>query len=40
MQHKTVYLLFCKFTYRIINRLLCVATRWTIINIDQRYTEP
>jgi hypothetical protein len=25
---------------RVINRLLCVASRWTIINIDQRCTEP
>ena len=24
----------------IINRLLCVASRWTVINIDQRCTEP
>ena len=23
-----------------INRLLCVASRWTILNIDQRCTEP
>ena len=29
-----------EWTCRIINRLLCVATRWTIINIDQRFTEP
>jgi len=29
-----------KWTCRIINRLLCVAPRWTIINIDQRCTEP
>ena len=27
-------------TCRIINRLLCVASRWTIISIDQRCTEP
>ena len=25
---------------RMINRLLCVASRWTIININQRYMEP
>jgi len=25
---------------RIINRLLCVASRWTIVDIDQRCTEP
>jgi len=29
-----------EWTCRIINRLLCVASRWTIINIDQRCTEP
>ena len=29
-----------EWTCRIINRLLCVAPRWTIINIDQRCTEP
>jgi len=29
-----------QWTCRIINRLLCVASRWTIINIDQRCTEP
>ena len=29
-----------QWTWRIINRLLCVASRWTIINIDQRCTEP
>ena len=29
-----------EWTCRIINRLLCVASRWTIINIDKRYTEP
>jgi len=29
-----------QWTCRIINRLLCVASRWTIINTDQRYTEP
>ena len=29
-----------EWTCRIISRLLCVASRWTIINIDQRYTEP
>ena len=61
MQHKAVYLLFCKFTLhvsgvvtvlctpdegfgwcqkhvewtcRIINRLLCVASRWTIVTIN------
>ena len=28
-----------QWTCRIINRLLCVASRWTIINIDQRCTE-
>ena len=78
MQHKAVYLLFCKFTLhvsgvnhkkiwpvpeavvtvlctpddgcgwrpkhvewtcRIISRLLCVASCWTNINIDQRCTE-
>jgi hypothetical protein len=27
-------------TFKIINRLICVASRWTIINIDQRCTEP
>jgi hypothetical protein len=29
-----------QWTCRIINWLLCVASRWTIINIDQRCTEP
>ena len=29
-----------EWTCRIINRLLCVASRWTIINIAQRCTEP
>ena len=29
-----------EWTCRIINRLLCAASRWTIINIDQRCTEP
>jgi len=29
-----------EWTCRIINRLLCVASCWTIINIDQRCTEP
>jgi len=29
-----------KWTCRLINRLLGVASRWTIINIDQRCTEP
>ena len=29
-----------EWTCRIINRLLCVASRWTIINIVQRCTEP
>jgi len=29
-----------EWTGRIINRLLCVASRWTVINIDQRCTEP
>jgi hypothetical protein len=29
-----------EWTCRIINRLLCVASRWTIINIDQRCTKP
>ena len=29
-----------EWTCRKINRLLCVASRWTIINIDQRCTEP
>jgi len=29
-----------EWTCRIINRLLCVASHWTIINIDQWYTEP
>jgi len=29
-----------EWTCRIISRLLCVASRWTIINIDQRYTKP
>jgi len=29
-----------EWTCRIINRLLCVASRWTIIGIDQRCTEP
>jgi len=28
-----------EWTCRIINRLLCVASRWTIINTDQRCTE-
>ena len=28
-----------EWTCRIINRLLCVASRWTNIGIDQRYTE-
>jgi hypothetical protein len=28
-----------EWTCRIINRLLCVASRWTVINIDQRCTE-
>ena len=30
----------CKWTCRIINTLLCVASHWTIINIDIRCTEP
>ena len=29
-----------QWTCRIINRLLCVASRWTVTNIDQRCTEP
>jgi len=29
-----------EWTCRIINRLLCVPSRWTIINIDQRCKEP
>jgi len=29
-----------EWTCRIINRLLYVASRWTIVNIDQRCTEP
>ena len=29
-----------QWTCRRINRLLCVASRWTIIDIDQRCTEP
>ena len=29
-----------QWTRRIINRLLCVASRWTIMNTDQRCTEP
>jgi len=29
-----------KWTCRMINRLICVASRWTIINIDQRCAEP
>ena len=29
-----------EWTFRMINRLLCVASRWTIINIYQRCTEP
>jgi len=29
-----------EWTCRIINRLPCVASRWTIINIDNRCTEP
>jgi hypothetical protein len=29
-----------EWTCRIINRLLCFASRWTVINIDQRCTEP
>ena len=29
-----------EWTCRIINRLLCVASRWAVINIDQRCTEP
>ena len=29
-----------EWTCRIINRLLCVASRWTVMNIDQRCTEP
>ena len=28
-----------EWTCRIINRLLCVASRWTVINIDQRSME-
>jgi len=28
-----------EWTCRIINRLLCVASRWTVINVDQRCTE-
>jgi len=28
-----------EWTCRIINRLLCVASRWTIINIDMKYLE-
>ena len=28
-----------EWTRRIINRLLCVASHWTVINIDQRCTE-
>jgi len=80
MQHKAIYLLFCKFTVHVSgvnhthhqeytnlwlqppvlgiffvqlppsnvakwvnvqdnNRLLCIASRWTIINIDQRCKE-
>jgi len=29
-----------EWTCRKINRLFCVASRWTVINIDQRCTEP
>jgi len=29
-----------EWTCRIINRPLCAASHWTIINIDQRCTEP
>jgi len=29
-----------EWTCRIINRLFCVASLWTVINIDQRCTEP
>jgi len=29
-----------EWTCRIINRLLCGASRWAVINIDQRCTEP
>ena len=29
-----------EWTFWIINRLLCVASRWTVINIGQRCTEP
>jgi len=29
-----------EWTCRIINRLLCVASRWTVINTDQQCTEP
>ena len=29
-----------EWTCRITNRLLCVASRWTVINIDQRCKEP
>ena len=29
-----------EWTCRIINRVLCVASRWTIINTEQRRTEP
>ena len=29
-----------EWTCRIINRRLCVASRWAIIKIEQRYTEP
>jgi len=28
-----------EWAFRIINRLVCVASRWTIINIDQRCME-
>ena len=34
------YFLCSLWTCRIINRLPCVASRWTIINIDRRWTEP
>jgi len=34
MQQKAVYLLFCTFTRRILNRLFCVTSRWTIITIE------
>jgi len=29
-----------EWTCSIINRLICIASRWTIINIDQLCTEP